>query len=145
MAKELIKYISERLGLSLREINDQEISSQEKIHKIVEVYFKTAVDEPALIEYFLRVYLSNREVFSNGCEGMICVSPFVTEVMVFFEEGVSKKELRNQDFFTAFGLLMGYLGGMVFLHGEHILPQKLSYYVDDISNNIYLALKRYET
>lgn len=144
LAKELIMYISKKLGFSFRKINDQKINSEEKIRKIVEVYFKTAEDEPEMIEYFLRVYLSNREVFSDGCEGMICVSPFVTEVMVFFEEGVSKKELRNQDFFTAFALFMGYLGGMVFLYGEKMLPNKLPYYTDDISNNIYLALKSYE-
>jgi hypothetical protein len=75
---------------------------------------------------------------------MICVSDFVTEIMIFFEEGVEKGELRNQDFFSAFGLFMGYLGGMVFLHGEKILPASLSSYVDDIAKNIYQALKSHE-
>ncbi len=98
-----------------------------------------------MIEYFLRVYLSNREVFKDGCEGMICVSDFVTEIMIFFEEGVEKGELRDQDFFSAFGLFMGYLGGMVFLKGEEILPKSLDNYVDDIANNIYQALRSYET
>ena len=94
-----------------------------------------------MIEYFLRVYLSNREVFKDGCEGMICVSDFVTEIMIFFEEGVERGELRNQDFFSAFGLFMGYLGGMVFLYGEKILPEDLDNYIDDIAQNIYQALK----
>jgi AcrR family transcriptional regulator len=141
LAKEIIKYISTYLGAELRKINEQELSSKEKIHAFVRVYFDIAQNEPEMIEYFLRVYLSNREVFKDGCEGMICVSDFVTEIMIFFEEGVEKGELRDQDFFSAFGLFMGYLGGMVFLHGEKILPVALSSYVDDIAHNIYQALK----
>jgi AcrR family transcriptional regulator len=141
LAKEIIKYISAYLGKELRKINDKDITSKEKIHAFVKTYFTIAQTEPEMIEYFLRVYLSNREVFKDGCEGMICVSDFVTEIMIFFEEGVEKKELRDQDFFSAFGLFMGYLGGMVFLYGEKILPQELENYIDDIANNIYQALK----
>jgi hypothetical protein len=37
---------------------------------------------------------------------------------------------------------MGYLGGMVFLNGEKILPNKLDFYVEDIADNIYNALKK---
>lgn len=144
LAKEIIKYISNYLGLKLREINEQDISAKEKIHEIVSIYFDTAKKKPEMIEYFLRVYLSNREVFKEGCEGMICVSDFVTEIMIFFEEGVKTGELRDQDFFSAFGLFMGYLGGMVFLFGEKILPEPLEFYVDDISYNIYQALKAHE-
>lgn len=95
-----------------------------------------------MIDYFLRVFLSNREVFKNGCEGMICVNDFITEIIIYFEEGVKAEDLRDQDFFSAFGLFMGYLGGMVFLQGEDILPNKLETYVDDISDNIYRALKK---
>ena len=100
-----------------------------------------ANEKPEMIEYFLRVYLSNREVFGEGCEGMICVSSFVTEMMILFEEGVSSKDLHNQDFFSAFGLFMGYLGGMVFLFGEKILSEPLECYKESISQNIYNALK----
>jgi len=141
LAKEIIKYISSYLGAELREINDKDITARQKIENIVRVYFKTALEKPEMIEYFLRVYLSNREVFKDGCEGMICVSDFVTEIMIFFEEGVRSGELRDQDFFSAFGLFMGYLGGMVFLHGERVLPEELDKYVDDIAHNIYQALK----
>ena len=141
LAKEIIKYISLYLGEELRKINEEDISTKEKIHKIVTIYFKTAQEKPEMIEYFLRIYLANREVFKDGCEGMICVSDFVTEIMIFFEEGVRKGELRDQDFFSAFGLFMGYLGGMVFLYGEKVLPETLDIYIEDISYNIYKALK----
>ena len=141
LAKEIIKYTSEVLGHEIKAVNMLDISSKEKIRKIVELYFKMAQEKPEMIEYFLRVYLSHREVFSDGCEGMLCVSGFVTEIMIFFDSGVESGELRDQDFFSAFGLFMGYLGGMVFLKGENILPKELNEYIDDISENIYNALK----
>ncbi len=141
LAMAIMQYTSDTLGSKLKKINEKDISSYEKIRLIVMTYFDIAKNKPEMIEYFLRVYLSNREVFKNGCEGMICVSSFVTEIMIFFEEGVRKGELRDQDFFSAFGLFMGYLGGMVFLQGENVLQKDLEDYVDDISQNIYLALK----
>ncbi len=141
LAQEIIRYISSYLGKKIRAINESDISTKEKIKQIVTIYFDTAINEPEMIDFFLRVYMSNREVFKDGCEGMVCVYEFVTEIMIFFEEGVRKGDLKNQDFFSAFGLFMGYLGGMVFLNGEAILPDPLDKYIDDISQNIYNALK----
>lgn len=141
LAKELIRYISEYLGMRIREINERPVDTKTKIEAIVSMYFTMATERPEMIEYFLRVYLSNREVFSDGCEGMVCVSSFITELMLFFDDGVAKGELRDQDFFSAFGLFMGYLGGMVFLFGEKILPQPLEHYETSIAENIYNALK----
>lgn len=141
LAKELIVYIADMLGAEIRTINESSLSAKEKIAAIVHMYFQIAQKRPETIEYFLRVYLSNREVFREGCEGMICVSAFVTELMIFFEEGVRSNELFDQDFFSAFGLFMGYLGGMVFLFGEKILPKPLESYEASIAENIYNALK----
>ena len=141
LAKELLMYISQIFGSEIRKINESNLTTKEKIRKIVELYFTMAENEPELVDYFLRVYLSNKEIFSNGCEGMLCVSPFVTEIMMFFEEGVRKKELKNQDFFVAFGLFMGYIGGLAFLRGEGIIPNSLREYIDAVSENIYNALK----
>ena len=140
LAKEIIKFISKYLGEKLKEINEMDITTKEKTKKIVYMYFSVATKHPEMIDYFLRIYLSNREIFKDGCEGMICVNEFVTEIMIYFEEGVKNGELRNQDFFSAFGLFMGYLGGMVFLKGEDMLPKELDAYIDDISYNIYKAL-----
>ena len=141
LAKEIIKYTSDLLGNEIQTVNMLDVSAEEKIRKIVELYFRMAEENPERIEYFLRVYLANREVFNDGCEGMMCVSGFVTEIMIFFDDGVSSGELRDQDFFSAFGLFMGYLGGMVFLKGEEMLPKNIREYTDDISRNIYAALK----
>ena len=141
LAQEIIKYTSEALGEKIREVNMTEATAEEKIHQIVSIYFTMTKEKPEMIEYFLRVYLSNREVFNDGCEGMVCVSGFITEIMVFFDDSVSSGELRNQDFFSAFGLFMGYLGGMVFLKGEDVLPKGIEDYIDDISRNIYNALR----
>lgn len=141
LAKEIIKYSSDILGAEIRHVNESEGTTQEKIRQIVAVYFEMATSKPQHINYFLRVYLANKEVFKEGCEGMLCVSSFVTELMIFFEEGVACGALRNQDFFSAFGLFMGYLGGFVFLNGEGVLDKALNHYVDEISLNIYNALK----
>ena len=141
LAKEIIKYSSDILGAEIRRVNESEGNTKEKIRQIVALYFEMASSKPQHINYFLRVYLANKEVFKDGCEGMLCVSAFVTELMIFFEEGVACKELRNQDFFSDFGLFMGYLGGFVFLNGEGVLEKDLNSYVDDISLNIYNALK----
>jgi AcrR family transcriptional regulator len=141
LAKELLIWTSNKFAEEIRKINNMHISSKAKIRKIVELYFKKAVEEPELVDYFMRVYLSNKEIFANGCEGMLCVSSFVTEIMMFFEDGVRKKELKNQDFFAAFGLFMGYIGGLAFLNKENILGKPLSEYIDVVSENIYNALK----
>ena len=140
LAKEIIEFISNYLAKYLKKINESNLSTKEKTKEIVKMYFKIAQDEPEMIEFFLRVYLSNREVFKENCAGMVCISAFMTEIMIYFEEGVKKGDLKNQDFFSAFGLFMGYLGGMVFLNGENILPKQLEEYIDDISENIYKAL-----
>ena len=141
LGKEIIIFVSKYLGKEIRKINDMDISTKEKTRNIVKIYFTTAIKKPEMIDYFLRIYLSNREIFEDGCEGMICVNEFVTEITIYFEEGVKKGDLRDQDFYVAFGLFMGYLGGMVFLDGEKVLPQKLEYYLDDVANNIYKALE----
>ena len=141
LAKELLIYTSKKFGEEIKKINEMDVSSREKIKKIVKLYFETAINEPELIDYFMRVYLSNKEIFANGCEGMLCVSAFVTEIMIFFEEGVRRKELKNQDFFAAFGLFMGYIGGLAFLNKEGILSKPLTEYTEPVSENIYNALK----
>ncbi len=141
LAKELLIYTSKIFGDEIKKINDMNVSTEEKIKEIVKLYFNMAKEEPELVDYFMRVYLSNKEIFSNGCEGMLCVSAFVTEIMIFFEEGVKKKELKNQDFFAAFGLFMGYIGGLAFLFREGILGKNLDEYIEPVSENIYNALK----
>ena len=141
LAKELLIYTSKQFGERIKHINELNINSKEKIDKIIELYFTMATEEPEVVDYFMRVYLSNKEIFNNGCEGMLCVSAFVTEIMIFFESGVRRKELKNQDFFVAFGLFMGYIGGIVFLNNDGVLPKPLMEYSKDVSENIYNALK----
>ncbi|XPV67382.1 MAG: TetR/AcrR family transcriptional regulator [Halarcobacter sp.] len=141
LAKYAIKYSTNILARELREINQMDISSKEKIFVFTEVYLKNVKKSPEVIEYFLRVYLSNREVFNQGCEGFLCVSEFVTEVMILLDEGAANKEFRQQEFFPAFGMLMGALGGFAFLSGEKVLEKDLLEYSDQVAENIYRALK----
>ena len=141
LAKFAIKYSTNILAEELKEINQLDVSSKEKIYIFVKRYLENVQNSPEVIEYFLRVYLSNREVFKQGCEGFLCVGEFVTEVMILLEEGASKKEFRQQDFFPAFSMIMGCLGGFAFLSGENVLDKDLLSYSDSVADNIYRALK----
>jgi TetR/AcrR family transcriptional regulator, repressor of fatR-cypB operon len=141
LAKFAIKYSTNILAEELKQINNLDISSKEKIYHFVEKYLENVQKSPEVIEYFLRVYLSNREVFKQGCEGFLCVGEFVTEVMILLEEGASKKEFREQEFFPAFAMIMGCLGGFAFLSGEKVLDKELLSYSDAVAENIYRALK----
>ena len=141
LAKFAIKYSTNILADELRAVNNMEISSKEKLFLFTKNYLKNVQDSPEVIEYFLRVYLSNREVFKDGCEGFLCVGEFVTEVMIFLDDGAQNKEFREQEFFPAFGMLMGTLGGFAFMQGENVLDKDLLEYSDSIAENIYRALK----
>ncbi len=141
LAKYAIKYSTNVLAVELKEINNMDISSKEKIFVFTRKYMESVKKSPEVIEYFLRVYLSNREVFAEGCEGFLCVSEFVTEVMILLDDGAANKEFRQQDFFPAFAMLMGALGGFAFLSGEKVLDKDVLSYSDAVAENIYRALK----
>lgn len=141
LAKYAIKYSTNIMAKDLREINGLDVTSKEKIYIFTRKYFESVRNSPEIVEYFLRVYLSNREVFKEGCEGFLCVGEFVTEVMILLDEGAQNKEFRQQEFFPAFAMIMGSLGGFAFLSGEAVLDKDLLEYSDDIADNIYRALK----
>ncbi|MGB6327324.1 MAG: TetR/AcrR family transcriptional regulator [Halarcobacter sp.] len=141
LAKYAIKYSTNVLATELRKINEQDISSRDKIFVFTKAYLENVKKSPEVIEYFLRVYLSNREVFNDGCEGFLCVSDFVTEVMILLDDGAAKKEFRQQEFFSAFAMIMGALGGFAFLCGEKVLEKDILEYSDSVAENIYRALK----
>jgi len=141
LAKYAIKYSTNILAIQLREINQLDISSKEKIFVFTKRYLENVKKSPEVIEYFLRVYLSNREVFNQGCEGFLCVSEFVTEVMILLDEGAANNEFRQQDFFPAFAVIMGALGGFAFLSGEKVLEKDILEYSEQVAENIYRALK----
>ncbi|WP_321314954.1 TetR/AcrR family transcriptional regulator [Halarcobacter sp.] len=141
LAKYAIKYSTNVMAKELKAINQMDITSKEKIFIFTKKYLESVKKSPEVIEYFLRVYLSNREVFAEGCEGFLCVSEFVTEVMILLDEGAAKKEFRQQEFFPAFAMIMGALGGFAFLSGEKVLDKDILTYSDEVAENIYRALK----
>lgn len=142
LAKTVMLTVSSWIAQRLARINEKDISTKEKIKEFISEFFQVAKEEPDLIEYFLRVFLANREVFLEDCRGFACVGEVVTEIMILFTNGVEKGDLRNMDFFVAFTTLMGPLGGLVFLKGEGVLEKDLDEYVDEIADTIWRALKR---
>ncbi len=141
LAKEIMMTVSSWVAEKLRKINQENISTKEKINKFTEEFFRIALEEAELINYFLKVFLVNREIFKEGCEGFACVGEVVTEVMILLSDGIEKGELGNQSFFPAFTTIMGPLGGMVFLHNEGVLEKPLMEYKDEVAENIWNALK----
>lgn len=105
LAKEIIKYSSDILGSEIRKVNESEGSAKEKIRKIVALYFEMASSKPQHINYFLRVYLANKEVFKDGCEGMVCVSSFITELMIFLKKALQKGNFAIKISFLPLGFL----------------------------------------
>jgi AcrR family transcriptional regulator len=141
LAREVMLTVSRWVAERLRSINEEDIPTQEKIRKLVKSFFEISLKEPELIDYFLRVFLANREVFEEGCQGFACVGEVVTEIMVLLSKGAERGELRNQSFFPAFVTIMGPMGGMVFLHGEGVLDRPLMDYVEEVALNIWNALR----
>ncbi len=141
LAKEIMLTVSRWVGEKLKKVNEMKVSVKEKIYEFTKAFFETALSEPELINYFLRVFLVNREIFKEGCEGFACVGEVITEVMVLLSDGVERGELRNQNFFPAFTTIMGPLGGMVFLYHEGVLDKPLMEYTDEVAENIWNALK----
>jgi len=141
LAKEIMLTVSSYVAERLRRVNQENISTREKIYRFTEEFFQMALKEPELINYFLRVFLVNREIFKEGCEGFACVAEVVTEVMILLSDGIERGELRNQSFFPAFTIIMGPIGGMVFLHNEGVLEKPLMEYKDEVAYNIWNALR----
>jgi AcrR family transcriptional regulator len=95
LAKEVMQTTSRLIADKLREINETDLPSKEKIRLMVKNFFEIYMEEPELIDYFLRVFLSNREVFREGCEGFACVGEVVAEIMILLSIGV-EREVREK-------------------------------------------------
>ncbi len=142
LARTVMLTVSSWVAERLRAINEKDIPTKEKIREFVKEFFQIAKEEQELIEYFLRVFLANREVFLDECKGFACVGEVVTEIIMLLTDGVQKGELRDMDFFIAFTTIMGPMGGLVFLHGEGVLEKDLMDYVDELSDTIWRVLKK---
>lgn len=141
LAKAVIHYSSKALGDEVRKINEMPITSEEKITHIVTIYFQMVKERPEHIDYFLKVYLANKEIFSSNMKAMLYESSFIQELRIMHEEGVIKRELRNQDFYTVLGIMLGTVAGVAFMYTEDLLENDISYYTQSIAENIYEALR----
>ncbi len=141
MAKAAIRFVTGKLASELQSINQQDISQKNKIKAFVTTYFTFIEKTPEMIEYFFRVYLSNRELFcdDDAC-GFSWAKEFIDKVENLIIEGVDNSEFRPMDFHISFSLITGMLGSMTFLSGEKVLKKDLHIYTDDVTPAIYTAL-----
>jgi AcrR family transcriptional regulator len=141
LAKASIKFVTEKLAAELRYINNGDMSQKEKIRQFVSVYFVFIQKNPEMIEYFFRVYLSNRELFCDEEDcGFSLAKEFIDEIERLITTGVEYGEFKERDFYVAFSLITGILGAMTFLNGENVLEENLNIYTDEVANTIYKAL-----
>lgn len=141
LARYAISFSTKILSSKLQEINKKNITARDKVLLFVDMHLQEIKNRPEVIEYFLRVYLSNREIFKSGYEGFLLINDYVTEIVIMLENGAKKGEFRNQSFFSAFGMLIGTLGGFAFLNGENVLENDILSYKEEVAENIYRALK----
>jgi len=141
LAKASISFVSKKLALKLKYINEQDISSKEKIHLFVQSYLIFLQNNPEMIDYFFRVYLGNRELFcKNEKCGFEFAKEFVDELKVMVAKGIENKEFVDQNFFISFSCIAGILGGITFLNSEKVLTDNLESYAKSLSNSIYKAI-----
>lgn len=141
LAKAVIHYSSKALGDEVRKINEMSTTSEEKILRIVTIYFQMVKERPEHIDYFLKVYLANKEIFSSSMRELLYESSFIQELRIMYEEGVIKRELRNQDFYTVLGIMLGTVAGVAFMYTENMLENDIGFYTQSIAKNIYEALR----
>ena len=141
LAKEAITFVTNLLAKQLRDINEKDLPSKEKISLFVQSYLLFASKYPEMIEYFFKVYLTNKEIFEEeGKTGFELAQKFIAEIEKLIDDGIKRGEFRSGNFYIAFASIVGSLGAITFLSGEKVLEDNLDIYVDDLSNSIYRAL-----
>ena len=141
LAKASITFVAKKLATNLRYINNQNISSREKVYMFVISYLNFLKEHPEMIDYFFRVYLSNREVFckEEDC-GFQLAKDFIDEIEILIDTGTENGEFKKQNFYVGFSCITGILGGITFLNGEKVLEDDLNIYAWDLSTAICKAL-----
>lgn len=142
LARASITFVTKKLASNLRNINNQDVSQKDKIHKFVESYLNFTQNHPEMIDYFFRVYLSNREVFcENNDSGFSLAKEFVDEIERLVNDGIKVGEFKNQNFHVAFSSIVGILGAMTFLNGEGVLEKDIKQYTTEITKVIFNSLQ----
>jgi len=141
LARASISFVTKKLASKLRDINKKNISTKDKIFQFVEFYFNFTKKYPEMIEYFFRVYLSNRELFCEDKDcGFALAREFLDEIEILVDDGIKDGCFKKQNFYIAFSCVTGILGAMTFLSGENVLDNDLNLYSKEIANTIFNAL-----
>ena len=141
LAKAAITFVTKLLAKQLRNINEKDLTSQEKITLFAQSYLSFVTKHPEMIEYFFKVYLTNKEIFAEeGKSGFELAQSFINEVEILINDGIKSGEFRSGNFYIAFSSIVGILGAITFLSGEKVLDKNLDIYTQDLSNSICRAL-----
>jgi len=142
LAKASITFVTKKLADELHKINELNISSKDKIHMFVLSYLDFLEKNPQMIDYFFKVYLANREMFSqDGDSGFELAKAFIDEIEILINSGIESKEFCKKDFYVSFSCITGILGGITFLNGEGVLNKDVNIYAKELSDSIVKALQ----
>ncbi len=142
LAKEAIIFVTKKLAKKLHDINKQDICSKEKIGMFVVSYLDFLEKHPQMIDYFFKVYLANREMFTkDGDSGFKLVKTFIDEIEILINDGVKSGEFGKKDFYVSFSCITGILGGITFLNGEDVLSENIYLYSQELSDSIFKSLQ----
>ncbi len=142
LAKASITFVTKKLAQELSSINKTHVSSKEKIHLFVVSYLNFLDQNPQMIDYFFKVYLANREMFSeDGDSGFKLAKVFIDEIEVLINDGIKTNEFSQKDFYVSFSCITGILGGITFLNGEDILDEGIQKYANELSLSIVNSLR----
>jgi AcrR family transcriptional regulator len=141
LATAAISHVTGKMAIDLRYINGKSIPATEKIREFVRSYFGFIQKNPEMVEYFFRVYLSNRELFCDEEDcGFSLARDYIDEVERLVSFGIKSGEYKERDFCVSFALIAGILGAMTFLNGEQALSQDLDAYHEEITEALYRGL-----
>ena len=142
LATAAISHVTGKMAIDLRYINGKSIPATEKIREFVRSYFGFIQKNPEMVEYFFRVYLSNREIFCDEEDcGFSLAKDFIEELERLIDDGVRSNDFTQRNFFIAFSSVMGILGSITFLYGEGELERPLEEHCEEVAMAICRTLR----
>jgi len=142
LATAAISHVTGKMAIDLRYINGKSIPATEKIREFVRSYFGFIQKNHEMVEYFFRVYLSNREIFCDEEDcGFSLAKDFIEELERLIDDGVRSNDFTQRNFFIAFSSVMGILGSITFLYGEGELERPLEEHCEEVAMAICRTLR----
>lgn len=128
IAKTLFEQLVTRMGAAFDAIEDAHKTAHDRCRAVVELLFKIAEEEPAVMVYMLH---AQHQEFMPG-EIPICSSRPFTQMRAMVRAGMETGEVRRMDPLVAATCLFGGPIRMISLRLDGILENPLQQYLDEV-------------